>query len=199
MSETVISDVCDCKIGGQRRQYGLSGLDEEIVARRREDSLSLRDIARLVNTRILDAALETVEADVAGDPESVYETLAGDDVAPERKADLTDRLEFLGLDVDELRDDFVSHQTVKHHLNGCLDVDTSRSGLESIEDGKAQIQYSRDRHRTVLDSTIGQLVQTGELDIGEYELSQTASITCTDCSRSYRLEEFLDRGRCECE
>lgn len=199
MSEPSTGDICDCKVGRQQQRHGLEKLNEEVLTRRRDAGSSLRDLARFVNTRILEAAMEAANADVTGDARSVYETLTGDDVAPERVADLTDQLEFVGIDVEDLRGDFVSHQTVKGHLNDCLDVDTARSGVESIAEGRSQIQWSRDRYRTVLENTIDQLVRADALSVGDFEVSDSVSITCTDCNRSYRLEEFMDRQHCECE
>lgn len=199
MTGAPTDDVCACKIGRQREQYGLRDLDVRLVGRRREDGESLRDLASFVNTRVLAAALEGAGADVAGDPRSVYEALTGDDVAPERRADVVDRLELVGIDVAALESDFVSHQTVKTHLSDCLDVDTSRSGIDSVEEGRAKLDWAAERHRTVAESVVDQLVRADRVSLGEYELTQTTSITCRDCGTTYRADEFLRRGRCECD
>lgn len=198
MTGSISDTLCDCKVGRQIARHGLEDLNPQLRNGRQGDDLSLRELAAFVNTRVLEAAMRTADADVVGDPRSVYETLTAEDVAPERRADLRDQLEFAGIDVDEIRGDFVSHQTMKDHLNNCLGVDTSRDGIRSIEDGKANITWSRDRHKTVLENTLKQLCQANLLSIGDYELSQTTTLTCTDCNRSYRLDEFLNVRQCEC-
>jgi len=142
--------------------------------------------------------MDASDATVAGDPSSVYETLTGDDVSPEKRADLTDQLEFVGIDVERVLEDFVSHQTIKHHLNDCLEIDTSREGIDSIEEGRAKIQWSQDRHRTVLENTVDQLLRANLVSLGDFEITHTTSITCTDCGASYRLEEVLDGQGCDC-
>lgn len=190
---------CGCKVGRQRERYELEGLNDELLERRRREEMSLRRLADFVNVRVLEAAIDASDADVAGDPQSVYETLARDDVSPENRADLTDQLEFVGIDVEGVQDDFVSHQTIKHHLNDCLEVDTSRDGIESIDAARGRIEWSADRHRTVLENTVEQLSRAELVSVGEFEITQTTSITCTDCGASYRLEEFLNGQRCDCD
>lgn len=198
MTGAPADDPCACKIGRQRERYDLHELDVRLVGRRQEDGESLRDLAAFVNTRVLAAALDDAGADVAGDPRSVYEALTGDDVAPERRADVVDRLELVGIDVEALESDFVSHQTVKTHLADCLDLDTSRSGIDSVEEGRAKLDWAADRHRTVAESVVDQLLRADRVSLTDYELTQTTSITCRECERTYRIDEFLRRGRCEC-
>lgn len=190
---------CDCKIGRQQVRYDISDLDERIVDHHQNRGTSLRDLASVVNTRILDSAITSVEADVAGDPRSVYEALTDEDVGPERRADVRDQLAFVGIDVDDLQRDFVSHQTVKKHLSDCLGFDTSRPTIQSVEEAKAKIEWSRGRTRTVTENVVDQLRRGDLVAIGAPEITQTISITCTECNRSYRLDEFLDTRQCECE
>jgi hypothetical protein len=125
--------------------------------------------------------------------------LTGDDVSPERRADVGDRLELLGIDVEDLKSDFVSHQTVKNHLSNCLDVDTSRGGIESVKEGRAKLAWATDRHRTVVESVLRQLDRGGQVSVADYDITKTTSITCRDCETTYRIDEFLKRGGCECD
>lgn len=198
MSEQSTDDVCNCKVGRQQEASGLSNLNARLVERRRSNEASLRDLAAFVNICVLEARIERTSADVAGDPRSIYEALTGSDVSPERRADVTDQLELVGIDVDDLRSDFVSHQTVKTHLRDCLGVDTSREKIASVDEGRAKIKWVQDHQRTVTANVVDQLVREGFVSIGDYELTQTTSITCTECNQSYRLDEFLDDQQCEC-
>ena len=198
MVDTTRSDDDACKLGRQITAYDLAGLDAELVRRRETDDASLRALAEFVNVRILDAALTDVDADVVGSPESVYETLVGDDVPTERRVDLEDRLTYLGLDVDDLRSDFVSHQTVSNHLNDCLDVDTSRPEIGSVDDGRSKIEWARSRDEHIIEHTIDQLERAGHLAVGSVEVNHAITVTCTDCGDTFRVDRLLDERRCSC-
>jgi len=187
-----------CKIGRQITAYDLTDLNAELVHRREEDEASLRDLADTVNVRILDAALRDVDADVAGHPESVYETLVSGDVPTEQQVDLEDQLTHLGIDIDELRSDFVSHQTVSNHLNDCLDVDTSRPTIESVDAGRKKIEWARSRDEYIIEHTIDQLDRADHLSVGSAEVNHSTTITCTDCGDTFRVEQLLDKRECSC-
>lgn len=191
-------DHCGCKVGRAIDAYGLRGLDAELRDRRERDDLSLRALADVTNTRILGAAMENADVDVVGDPSSVYEALTGDDVAPERRADVRDQLNYAGIDVTGVTDDFVSHQTVRAHLADCLDIDTSRQGVTDITEGREVIEWARGRDEHIVDQTLEQLRRNGELDVGSLAVTHSVRITCTVCGSSYPVEELLDRGRCAC-
>lgn len=189
---------CECKIGRQMEKYGLSDLNGELRHHRREEEASLRDLADFVNARIVEAAIDAADADVAGDGTSVYVALADDDVSTERRVNVTDQLTSTGIDVDELEGDFVSYQSVRTHLRNCLDVDTGRRGVETVEEGREVIEWARARDENVIERTLSRLQRVGAITAGELTATTTITVECTTCGTNYRLGRFLDRGACEC-
>lgn len=187
---------CDCKIGRNAEKYGLS-ID---VRRWREDEeLSLRDLAQRVNVRITAAVLDSVDGGIVGDPASVYAVLADPDVAADRRVTVQDQLAGQDVDPGELDADFVSYQSVRHHLRNCVGVDTSRRGIETIDEGRAVVEWATDREARVVERTLGRLGRVGALAGTDYEVTTTLTITCGDCGATYRIDDLLDAGGCSCE
>lgn len=189
---------CPCKIGRQIDSYDLRDLNEDLRYRRHEEETSLRDLADFVNARILETAIDASDADIAGDAVSVYVALTGDDVSTRRRVDVTDQLSNAGIDVDELERDFVSYQSVRYHLQNCLDVDTSRHGVETLEEGRGVVEWARTRDANVIERTLSRLQRTGAVTAGELTTTVTVTVECATCGNTYRIDEFLDRGSCEC-
>jgi hypothetical protein len=188
---------CDCKLGRNAREYGLDTLDTDLLARR-EEGESLRSLARYVNVRLLNARLLSADVDVVGDAESVYEVLEGEDIAPERRADVQDRLTYAGIDIDSLRKDYVSHQTVRAHLNDCLDVDTSRQGISSVAEARELVEWASDKEERTITQTLVQLVQNGTLTFGDLDVTVSVTIRCAKCGDSFRLPEVFEKQECSC-
>lgn len=189
---------CECKVGRITEQYDLDGLDGDLRHERRDGQTSLRELATLVNARILKSTIDQTDADIAGDPESILTALEDDAVDLERRKSVRDQLAYTGIDIDELESSFVSHQTVKKHLNSCMDVDTSRSGIETIAEGTDVIEWAQTRNEEIIQRTINRLQRIGELPEGDLRLSRTVTLTCEECDSSYRLQEYLERGGCDC-
>lgn len=199
---------CSCKVGRVAKRRGLAGLDDELQ-RRRAEGASLRDLADLVNRRVLAAALDGVTdgaqvADlfgaVSGDRavELVYEALAGDDVGAERRARVRTRLSQRGVDVDAVTDDWVTHPTVRRHLRECLGVETGREGSVTPDDAMDTIEWSRSRAEGVLRRTFERLADAGLVRMGDLDVSATFQLTCTACGHTYRPRELLEEGGCAC-
>jgi len=191
-------DSSRCKIDRVATKYDLDDLDRMVRHRRRKNGASLRDLERLINTQILDAALAETDVDILGDAASVYEVLTGSDVDTRRLVNVQDQMEKHGIDLEELESDFISYQTVRTHLNDCLGVDTSRQGVESIEEGYEIIRGDRQRHQEVVSRTIARFSRLNLVQIENPTVTVSTTIECESCKRTYRILEFLEQGRCEC-
>ena len=198
MSNSQYTLECECKVGRKAEAYNLADLDAELETRYVTEDASLRDIADHINTRIVESRLRNVDADITGDPASIYTALTSDDVSAERRATIRDQLVFADVDIGQLTSDFVSHQTARAHLRKCMDVDTSRSGVDSRDDALDMIEWARERDSEIIERVIQRLGRIDELHFGNYDVSHSVRITCYDCGTSYRPEELLERGRCEC-
>lgn len=207
MTEPDAAD-CDCKVGRVATRRGLAGLDEALVRHRRAESASLRELANLVNRRVLSAALTMADIDnlddlfgaISGDQavEAVYDALTAD-TEPERTARVRTRLEQRGVDVGAVEDDWVSHPTVGRHLRDCLDVDTARSATITLDDAVDTIEWARTRAAGVIARTFQRLATAGLVRTGELDAAVTVQLTCSTCGHTYRPRELLERGGCACQ
>jgi hypothetical protein len=179
-------------------QYELAGLDDEIVRRRQKEDESLRALAEFVNTRLLKRAIEHhADRDVLADATSIYTQLTnGDDAG--KTAEIRERLTTAGIPVDEVTDNFVSHQTVRSHLNTCLDIETGRSQATDIDDVENLIEWARTRDEEIIERALSRLRESGELNIGEPNVIHSIRVICEECGQSHRLQELLDTRECRC-
>lgn len=178
-------------------KYGLEGLNAELQ-RQHQDNASLRDLATYINQRILTAALTAANVSVVGDIEDIYETLRGDEVSVGQRAEMSARLARRGVPMEEVENDFVSHQTVSDYLNDCLDMDTSRQHQLTIDEALKTIEWAEARGEAVIDRTLTRLYEAGELASAADEVSCSLYVTCEHCNKRSRLYEFLEQGGCTC-
>lgn len=188
--------VC-CKVGRAVASYGLFEFDDELRSRR-ERGESLRDLASFTNVRVLDRALADTNADVVGDPESLYHVLTDDDVRTSRRTELESRLRSQGVDLGRLRESFVSHTTMRHHLQGCLGVDTSRDRSVNPDAERGTIRWARARSEQVVEAALHRLRSAGDLETGSLDVTHSIRATCETCGESFRLHDLLESGRCAC-
>jgi hypothetical protein len=190
---------CSCKVGRTIERYDLAGTGDAIIRRREEDDESLRALAEFVNTRVLRRAIERhAGRDVLADPASLLSRLTGGDDAG-KTAETHERLRAAGVPIDRVTDDFVSHQTVRSHLNGCLDMETGRSPATDVEDVANLIEWARTRDEEVIDRAIARLRESEEFDIGDTNVIHSVRVICEDCGESHRVQELLDAGGCACQ
>lgn len=195
MSQEVTPDCC--KVGRTITEYDLFDFNNELQ-RRRTTGSSLRELAEFMNTRVVERALEDAAVDLVGNPSDIYETLTGDEVRPSRRKELESKLRQQDVAVDQLRSDFVSHQTIKTHLNDCLEIDTSRAATVDFERERGTIEWSQARCEKVITQSIERLQQADELRTGSLHITQTVRVTCADCNRTYKLNDLLEERTCDC-
>lgn len=188
---------CGCKVGRNAEAYGLDGLDERLLDRR-ADGASLRDLEGVVNRAILRVALRDAGEDVLGDVGSVYEKLTGDDASAGERAETRDRLVWAGVDVETVREDFVSYQTVRTHLRECLEVDTAREQSLTRSDALGTIQWARSRSEGIIERTMERLQGEDAFHAGDIEVSHVVRVSCPDCGATDTVEAFVEGGGCQC-
>lgn len=189
----------NCKIDRVARRWALETIDEQLLERR-EAGASLRDLEQFFNRQVLAAAMaETGIETVDGEVENLYHLLTDDDVSAGTRVEAESRLERHGLDPDAVESDFVSYQTVRTHLNDCLDVDTNReSGLEPT-DGKNIVFKLLSRTESITERTIDRLRSSGHLTIGTPEVTLSLRVACSECGEEYPFGRLVDRGGCSCQ
>lgn len=191
-------EACSCKVGRTAETYGLDGLDD-VLRDRQAEGASLRRLETVVNERVLRAALDGTDSDVLRDAAAIYRNLTGDDTSAGVRTETEAWLSRVGVDPAELRDDFVSYQTVRTHLRECLDVDTARDSSLSVDDAEGTIEWARSRSEGIIGRTIERLGDTDGFHSGAVDVTHVARVSCADCGASYPVEQFLDRGGCDCD
>ncbi|SER38108.1 rod-determining factor RdfA [Natrinema salaciae] len=200
---------CSCKVGRSVERYELDGLNDELRRKRFDEEASLRELADFVNRQILAAAIESTPLDLtdiaygAVSPDdalsAVYETLTSDSVAADREVRVRTRLEQQGVDIAAIESDWVTHPTVRGHLNDCLGIDTSRSARITPDESRDTIEWARTRCARIVEQTVSRLVTSGHLAIADFDVTITIQITCGECGRTHRPTELLEQRSCSCD
>lgn len=199
---------CACKIGRAIKRYDLYDLNEELIHKREEDNMSLRALTDVINKRILSTALHQddlptgeLTSTFSGENlvSNIYDVLTDDGVASDKKARVRTRLDQQDIDIMEIESDWVTHPTVRTHLNDCLDIDTSRSANITPQEAISTVEWGRTRANEVVKQTVDRLQSANELSEGDYSVTVQVRISCPDCGSSYRPDELIQYGGCDCK
>ena len=185
-------------------RHDLVGLDAELVERWTEDgteqSMSLRELADWFNIQMLKSNLEDADYPVLpGEAANLYRLLTDDAVTMGDRIETVRTLERSGVDVDKLEESFVSHQAMHNYLTGTKGVEKAGSTTSTPADDVARIRRMQNRITTVAKNDIERLRANGELDIGEVSVLSSLQVTCSDCGRTYGIDDLYTRGACECQ
>lgn len=188
-----------CKVDRVTDEYDLQELDDRVLRLRENDDASLRSLESYINQWMLKRAMvENGMTVLDGAEENYHRLLTDDDVMDTARREARRELEQAGVDVDELEDDFVSYQTVRKHLNECLDTDTSEEYTPDIEDARDNFNALIQRVKNVVSRTINRFRKYDVVQIGEPEVRVSVKLRCGDCGRTHELHSFLDSPRCAC-
>lgn len=197
------SHPCSCKVGRITDQYGLQGLDDELVrywTATTADRYSTRELAEHVNQRILEAALDEAGLQYKdGEIENTYRLLTSDDVSSGTRVQTRKELERDSVPIEAVESDFISHQTVYNHLTGCLEAELETpSDEERLERSRDKLGALRNRTAAVTEDTVAQLERSDVLDIGEFNVLVNVTVTCEECQTQYTIRDLLEQGGCDC-
>lgn len=194
------SDRCECKVGRVAERRGLTDVDRELVDRRtREDGASLRDLAAYVDRAVLRAAMEEAGmSPLAGEVRNLYRLLTDDSASSADRTRARRRLERAGVDVEAVRDDFVSHPTVGKHLRECLDLQEPEEP-DPVASARERIVKMQSRSEAVVRTAVEGLADRDHVDGGDLTVVLDARVVCESCGTQHPVESFLDRGGCDCD
>jgi hypothetical protein len=192
------------KVGRLIESYDLVGLGEELERHwtaTGDERLSLRDLERLFNERLLERAMrEAGLSSIEGEVGNLYESLTSDEVSSGVRMEARNRLEREGIDVDQLEQDFVSYQAIRTYLKDARGAThDSRTDREQIEKDRQSIQRLRARTNSVTEDKLERLRETDRIELGDFRLFTEMNVLCEECGSQYTVEELLDRGGCDCE
>lgn len=191
-----VDDTC-CKVGRAIQLCDLYEFNNEL-RNRRDRGDSLRDLATFTNTRILEWSLAGANVNIVGDVETLYHILTDNDIRTSRRAEAKSQLENQGISVSEILDTFVSHTTMRQHLQECLNIDTSQSQQVDPDAEQGTIEWARARSEQVIEESLTRLQSANVLEAGELDVTHSVRVTCNACGTSYRLHKLLEEGHCAC-
>lgn len=194
---------CKYKVGRVMSEYDLADLHErlpDLWLGKSGEEVSLRDLAERINVAIIRQALDRAGEDpLEGEAENVYRLLHDDDVSSGVRIQQRNRLERAGIDVEKLEDDFVTHQAVHTYLTDGLDISKSSvDDTDLIEKHETRVQRLRNRLNAVMEQSLADLQNTGELSFGQIDTTVNLQVYCQDCETQYEFSELLQEGGCAC-
>lgn len=183
-------------------KYDLDGLGEELEQRWLGEGFerrSTRELAEIVNRRILAAALASdTTTGVTDEVDHIYHTLTADDES--ERTLVKRRLEQRGFSVDDVTDDFVSHQTIFRYLRDHRGVEPpSQSHDDRGASALDTIQALMGRAEAVIERTLHQLEMNEGTVVGDPEILIDTQVYCNNCKSSYDVDTLIRRGGCDCK
>lgn len=190
------------KVGRLIVEYDLAETGSEIEDRwlgRGGETQSLRALADWFNCRLLSAMLRSAgDQLIEGEAKNLYRLLMEDDVSAGARVDAETRLRDVGLEPDQVRREFVSHQAVHTYLTEFRNASKQSGGPDRLERSRQTIQRLRNRLVAVAETTLESLLAAEKLHLGEFEVVVDVQVFCEDCGTSHPVTEILDRGGCDC-
>lgn len=182
-------------------EYELDELGTELERRwtaSGDDRMSLRDLADYFNRRLLAKSMADADVHVLdGEVENVYRLLTEENLTAER-TEAVRTLEREGVDVEALRGDFVSYQSVRTYLKNALGSEYESESRDQRERELQTIRQMRGRMEAVVDSKIEQLREHHDLKITAPQPIIGVDVVCNSCGEQLGVDELLDGGACGC-
>lgn len=186
-----------CKVERVSEAYGLAGIDTEL-RRRREKGATLHELADYVNERLTAVTLDAAGVELEAEPATVRAAVDGDESVPPDRRDPIREAVAGKLDLQRLQTDFISHETVRMHLKDHLGVSTSSGGFDSTEELRETLLALQAQYLDSIESALGRAADRGFVTGDTFTVYRTR-VECDGCSRTYRLEDLLDKGGCDCD
>jgi hypothetical protein len=192
-----IPNAC-CKVQRVAEAYQLSGVDEELKRRYESGEATLHELAKYVNDRITAVTLDAADNPVDAEPSTVRAALNGEEEIPATRRDNM-RATFAGrIDLEVLTDSYVSHETIRRHLNEHLDVSTSRGGFDTFEEFEEALGTYQEQYENGVKSALKRASKKELINGDQYRIFSTR-VECQHCSETYRLQELLESRGCSCQ
>lgn len=180
-------------VGDQLESYWLGNGNEQ---------RSLRSLSDWFNQQLLAAVLDSVgESYVEKEVENIYELLTDDEISSGMQIEIERRLEQQGIDVEQLQQSFVSHQSIYTYLTkyrGVSQPEIDESDAERIKKTSDTIQRLVNRTQAVVSNNLETLNDTGRITVGSFNVFVDVQVFCQDCENQYTIDELLSNNGCDC-
>lgn len=191
-----ITDAC-CKVQRVTKAYQLQDIDYELKRRYEDGDATLHELAKYLNNRITTVTLEAVDYPDNIEPSTARAALTNEEsIKPTRRDDIRATLAGV-LDIELLTDAYISHETVRRHLNEHLDISTSQGGFDTFEELQNALESYQEQYKDGVQSALERAGKKGLIEGTEYQIF-TTRVECQQCSETYRLQELLENGGCDC-
>jgi hypothetical protein len=183
-------------------EYELDDVGDRMEDRWTDDGderMSLRRLADYFNRAVLreamsDAGMQPLDGEV----ENTYRLLDAGDVGEAERTRTRRRLEREGVDVEEVRNDFVTYQAIRTYLKEHRGATYDEEGPERTEVASETIQELRGRVVSVLDERIEGLRRNDDVELGEFRTLVDINVLCEDCGTQQSAETLIEGGGCDC-
>lgn len=183
-------------------EYDLSTLGDELEHRWTAPAAereSLRDLATYVNQQVLrQAMIDAGVTPLEGEVENLYRLLTAEDARDGSRTQAERRLEREGVDVETLRDRFVSYQAVRTYLQNYRNAEYEHPDRDRIEVETDALRRVAERTEAIARNKLDRLQDSGLISVGDVTVSAPIRVLCTDCDSRFDIEKLLARGSCDC-
>lgn len=194
------------KVSSLLDRYHLPGLGDELVeywTQEKENRMSLRELAEYFNKALLAESLSHSSVQTLdGEVSNYYRLLTDDDVSSGTRIEAENQLEQHDIDIEELRSDFVSRQSIHTYLTkdrGVSYQEPTQSKDARIESLTRRIGRLKNRLIAVTEQAIIDLSETDQLPHEEVQVTALVQVHCTNCGTTYTISEYLSNGGCSCD
>lgn len=192
-----------CKVARLIETYGFDGLGADLEARwtsRDRDGMSLRELETYFNERLLEAQMRSVGLQsLDGEVANLYRLLTADDVSGADRTRVTRRLERAGVDVEQLRQDFVSYQAIRTYLTDHRDTTYAHDEGSPVESALRLITQMRTRTGSITENKLDQLAEREDFHLAETQVYVDVQVVCERCSTQHQIEDLVEAGGCPCQ
>lgn len=192
------------KVARVIEEYDLDGMGERLESRwtgegEGENRTSLRDLADEFNRSVLEAAIDdSGRAVVSSDVETTYRLLTDDDVSEADRMRKQRELEQDGVDVSQIRGDFITHQAIHTYLTKYREAELPDRSENRVQRKVGTLERLQGRTSVVAESTIDGLVNSEDITDREYEVFVDIQVVCSECGTGYAIGELIRQGGCTC-
>jgi len=192
------------KVAKLIQKYKMDGLGDELeeLWTRDGDRMSLRELAKHFNKHLVVAALiQNGNTVLDGEAKNYHHLLTGEDVSSGTRIQAENKLQKKGVDVDELRSDFVSRQSIHTYLTKVRNTEFTQNEKSSEERTNVRINTIRrlkSRLSAVTNNLIEESVASTQGDEGKATVTVLVQVTCEECGSQYPVTEYLANGGCRC-
>lgn len=190
------------KVAEVIERYGLDGIGATLETRWTAESTderhSLRELADLFNKRVLQSVVVDANVQLVGvEVDGMYQALTDSSATPSEQTQARRRLEREDVDVDGLRDDFVSYQAIRTYLTKYRDAEYNRD-VDQLEAAIGTINRLQARLEAVASDRLSRLCDKDSISLGEFTVIVNVEVICEDCGQQRAMADLLAGGSCNC-